>query len=172
MKLHLRGSDPMKFDGDALILGHFEDICPLTGFLGQLDWILNASISNLWKKKPDLLQFGTVTLLATQGKISASQVLLVGLGSRDKFNREMRREAFALGFCSAAGIGVERLAIEAFPVNGDYDRNIDEDLIKAFSSTGNASGGKLFLYVDSPEILTVLSDRIKDSKVDPIVGPG
>ncbi len=172
MKLHLRGSDPMKFDGDALILGHFDDICPLTGFMGQLDWVLNASISKLWKKRPDLFQFGTITLLATQGKISAFQVLLVGLGSKDKFNREMRREAFTLGFSSAAGIGAEKLAIEAFPVNGDRDRNIDEDLITSFPSTGNALGGKLFLYVGSPELLTVLSDRIKDSKVDPTVGPG
>ncbi len=172
MKLHLRGSDPMKFDGDALILGHFEDICPLTGFLGQLDWVLNASISNLWKKRPGLLRFGTVTLVATQGKISASQVLLVGLGPGDEFNRTIRKEAYTLGFSSATGIGAEKLATEAFPVNGDYDRNIDEDLISAFSSTGNASGQKLFLYVDSPEILTALGDRIKDSEVDPTVGPG
>lgn len=166
MKLHLRGSDPMNFKGDLLILGHFSSVCPLSGYTGMMDWVLNASISRLWKEKPDLLDFGKVTLLASQGKVSPGQVLLLGLGEQEAFTRRFRKEAYGLGFTSAAGLGARKLALEAFPVKGDRDSNIDEDLLAAYDILGNAVPEVVYLYIDSPEVLTSLGDRIRGAIPD------
>ncbi len=165
MKLHLRGSDPMSFKGDVLILGHFSSVCPLWGYTGMLDWVLNASVSRLWKEKSDLFDFGNVTLLATQGKVNAGQILLLGLGREDVFTRELRKEAYRLGFTSAAGLGARKLALEAFPVNGDRDSEIDEDLIAVYDDL-DTKPEIIYVYIDTPEVLTSLGDRIRGTMAD------
>lgn len=138
MSLHVVREDILRLSADPLVLGHFADVRPLAGNTARLDWVLNAAVSRAWRSNPSLFEFGRLTLLATGGKFPFPRVLVVGLGRKDRFAREERREAFRIGLSSAVSIGGARAVVEPFPcpASGDPFLGAAEDLEKALAGVG------------------------------------
>ena len=71
-----------------LILGFFEDERPIRGYAGEIDWITNGAVSLLIRQNKIRGVLGETTLLAT-AKIATPQILMVGLGPKKYYNRQV-----------------------------------------------------------------------------------
>ncbi|TNF47324.1 hypothetical protein EP232_03525, partial [bacterium] len=166
MDLHLRGGDPLKYRGDVLILSHFSDIRPLTGTVACLDWTFNASISNLWKARSSLLDFGGQTLLPTQGKFPFPYVVLLGLGRREKFSEDLRQEIYRLGLMAALGMQARRIGCEGVPVSDNMDMSVIDDFSRTVGKLGDTPLKNAALFISSPELLAEARTVYVNSQMD------
>jgi len=106
--------DIKKIETEALIVGFFEDVRPLKGFAGELDWLLCGTLSSLIINKKLRGCLGDVALLTSQGKLPTQKIFLVGLGRNAEFSSSVLRSAVKTAAASALGAGVRRAAIEFF----------------------------------------------------------
>ncbi|MDA8422897.1 MAG: hypothetical protein M0Z89_06150, partial [Nitrospiraceae bacterium] len=74
--------DIKNVETEALVVGFFQDIRPLKGFVGQLDWLLCSALSGLLLKNKLHGSLGDVALLTSRGKVPAQKIFLVGLGPK------------------------------------------------------------------------------------------
>lgn len=107
--------DMKKLPAEALIVGFFEDVRPLKGIAGELDWLLCGSLSSLILTKKLSGALGDVALLTSQGKVPAQKIFMVGLGPRAGLSRATLQRAARTAAASALGAGVRSAAIEYFP---------------------------------------------------------
>lgn len=127
MKIQVRKGNCLDYSGEVIILFHFSDIRPLTGNPALLDWRCNASVSILWKRKLDLLKFGQLTIVATQGKIPTETVILTGLGTSDALDGDLRKEACRVALEAALKVGAKEVAVDASSLISDQEQiTIDE----------------------------------------------
>jgi hypothetical protein len=105
-----------KIETDALIVGFHEDIRPLKGGAGVLDWLLCGALSRLVIQKKIRGAVGDVALLTSNGKVPADKIFLVGLGPRAGSSAESLRNAAKAAAESAAGAGVAHAALDYFPL--------------------------------------------------------
>jgi hypothetical protein len=106
--------DIQKLETDALIVGFYEDVRPLKGLAGELDWLLCGALSSLILKNKIRGSLGDVALLTSRGKVPAQKIFLVGLGTRKGFSPRRARSAASIAASSAASAGVGRMAMECF----------------------------------------------------------
>src|SRR5919109_1227653 len=78
--------DITKVESDAVVVGFFEDVRPLKGLAGRLDWLLCGSLSRLLIENRLRGSLGDVALLTARGKIPAQKIFMVGLGPRSGFS--------------------------------------------------------------------------------------
>jgi hypothetical protein len=128
MKIQVRKGNCLDYKGEVIILFHFSDIRPLTGNLALLDWRCNASVSILWKRKQDLLKFGQLTIIATQGKIPTDTVILAGLGAIDTLDRDLRKEACRLALEAALKVGAREVAVDGSSLVSDQEHITADDI--------------------------------------------
>jgi hypothetical protein len=105
-----------KLETDALIVGFHEDIRPLKGGAGALDWLLCGALSRLIIQKKVKGAVGDVALLTSNGKVPADKIFMVGLGPRAGSSAESLRNAARTVAASAAGAGVTHAALDCFPL--------------------------------------------------------
>jgi hypothetical protein len=103
-------------DADAVAVGFFEDVRPLKGGAGALDWLLSGALSRLVIEDRVRGALGEVALLTTSGKMPASKVFLFGLGRRDALSPESLRRAARTAAERMTGAGVRRAAMDCFPL--------------------------------------------------------
>jgi hypothetical protein len=104
-------------DADAVIVGFHEDVRPLKGAAGLLDWLLCGALSHLIIQKKVRGTSGEVALLTSRGKIQAAMIFMVGLGPREASTDSLRAAARAAAV-SSVNAGVARAAIDCFPLGG------------------------------------------------------
>jgi hypothetical protein len=150
MKVRVRGGNCLDFGGDALLLFHHSDVRPLTGTLALLDWRCNAAVSRLWKRKEDLLRFGQLTILATQGKVRAGTAILTGLGPMEAIDADLRHEALRLAVVAALGVGAKDVAVDGAALRGDGGEDVKEDLRRVLGSV--KTGGNFSVALFLPDI--------------------
>jgi len=92
-KTEILVSDPMKKKTPALILPLFEEEGALSGALLTADRALGGEISRMVKDGEIRGVSGETTLLPSYGKLPARNLLLVGLGKREKLSPESLRKA-------------------------------------------------------------------------------
>ncbi len=66
-----------------MIVGFYEDVRPLKGVAGELDWLLCGALSALVLSKKLRGSLGDVALVTSQGKVPVQKIFMVGLGPRD-----------------------------------------------------------------------------------------
>jgi len=108
--------DIRKLETDAVAVGFYEDIRPLKGAAGALDWILCGSLSRLIIQQKISGAIGEAALLTTKGKIPAPKVFMVGLGPRSQMTPSALREASRSAAATIVGAGVIRAALDCFPI--------------------------------------------------------
>lgn len=138
----------MNFRGDAMLLFHHSDVRPLEGKIALVDWRLNAAVSILWKRKPELLRFGQLTVVATQGKLPSETIILAGLGNTTEFSGDLRREIYRLAIESSLSLGLSRVAVQGVPLSDeDVDLSL-EDLEWAMESVKGADAMNVSMFPD------------------------
>lgn len=143
--------DIKKLATDALIVGFYEDIRPLKGVSGELDWLLCGSLSALILTKKLRGSLGDVALVTSQGKVPVQKIFLVGLGPRAGLTPTALRSAAAIAAASAAGAGVRSAAIEYFP---SPDLPHDTGVTALCQGLNDGAGGRGF------EALLLASDAV------------
>ena len=108
--------DIKKLETGALIVGFFEDVRPLKGLAGELDWLLCGSLSSLIIKDKLRGALGELALLTSRGKVPASKLFMLGLGPRESFSAAALQEAARSAAAAAVGAGVASVALEYLAV--------------------------------------------------------
>ena len=106
-------------DAEAVVVGVHEDVRPLKGGAGVLDWVLCGALSRLVSEGRIRGALGDVALLTNAGKLPARMVFMVGLGSRSAETADALRHAARSAAEGLAGAGIRRAAIDLFPLTSD-----------------------------------------------------
>ncbi len=121
MEVNVLQCDIRTVEADAVVVGFFEDLRPLKGGAGALDWLLCGALSRLVLENRLSGAVGEVALLTSSGKFPAEKVFLFGLGSRAAHSADGLRAAARHVAVSLAGAGVRHAAMDAFPLQGGDD---------------------------------------------------
>lgn len=157
MAVKYRGGDVLNFRGDLVALCHFSDTRPLAGSVARFDWRFNAGLSHLWRGKPELLDYGVLTLVPTSGRLSPGRVFLMGLGKEDELSRDLRRDVYRRIFAAAMKLGAEKVAAEGIAVDGIEDNSILEDVQTAVEDQ-NAGSLEVSIYLRERSVLETARD--------------
>lgn len=106
---------------DAVAVGFFEDVRPLKGAAGALDWLLCGALSRLVQDRRVRGALGEVALLTSSGKVPAGKVFLFGLGSREASAPESLQSAARAVAAGLAGAGVRQAVMDFFPLSEAAD---------------------------------------------------
>jgi hypothetical protein len=125
MDLQVLMHDIVTMEAGAVVVGFHENVRPLKGGAGALDWILCGALSRLVFDRRITGAAGEVALLTNAGKISADKIFMVGLGRSDAPGEERLRKAARAAAASLVRAGVSLAAAELFPLgNGPNDAEI------------------------------------------------
>lgn len=116
MVLQVLVHDVKTLDVEAVVVGFHEDVRPLRGIAGELDWVLCGSLSRLVRKGHVRGALGDRALLTTAGKLPATKVFMLGLGTRSAGTQEDLRAAARTAAASLADAGISRAAVDLFPL--------------------------------------------------------
>ncbi len=110
--------DIKKVEAEGLIVGFFQDVRPLKGAAGQLDWLLCGALSSLLIKNKLLGAIGDVALFTSRGKVPSQKIFLIGLGTKAGFSTSSLRTAVKTAAACVLGAGVTNVAMEYFQAPG------------------------------------------------------
>jgi len=82
----------VEVSSELLLSFIFEESRPPQKSLGDIDWSLNGLISRMLISGKLNLEYGALNLIATQLKVVAPKLLLVGMGKGGNFDMDMVRE--------------------------------------------------------------------------------
>ncbi len=99
-------------EAEALVVGCYEDVRPLKGMAGRLDWLLCGALSDLLSAKKMKGALGDAALLTTRGKAPARKVFLIGLGPQDACSPQSLQNAVRNAVAVLCGAGVGHAALE------------------------------------------------------------
>jgi len=132
--------DIKKLETDALIVGFYEDVRPLKGLAGELDWLLCGSLSNLILSDKLRGSLGDVALLTSRGKIPAQKIFMVGLGAAGSLSPVSLRRAARTAASSALSAGVVNAALEYFPVSNGEPKDVTVHALRDGLMDGAGAG--------------------------------
>jgi len=147
---------PDRVGAPALVLGVFLDERPLRGAAGLIDWRMNGYLSRLLLARCLLGEANESTLVATQGRVRAGAVLLVGLGVRSLYGfdrigditaavtrqlQKLRVDEFALEVPGARFLGLD-------PAESAY--NAVKGIVKVLSASNSAQGRMHITFLEPP----------------------
>lgn len=69
-----------RLKADTLVLGIFEDVRPLKGAAGFIDWRLCGEVSNLLRNQTFRGEAGELLLISGRGRLPAVRIFLMGWG--------------------------------------------------------------------------------------------
>jgi len=126
---------------EALIVGFNEDVRPLKGVAGELDWLLCGSLSALVLSKKLRGSLGDVALVTSQGKVPVQKIFMVGLGPRNGMTPATLRSVARNAATTAVGAGVRSAAIEYFPSS---EMPLDSGVNALYQGLDEGAGGRSF----------------------------
>lgn len=106
--------DIKKIEAEALIVGFYEDVRPLKGLAGELDWLLCGSLSTLLLTNKVNGSLGDTALITSRGKVPAPKIFLIGLGPVKKVTPASLRTVARTAATAALKAGVTKAAMEYF----------------------------------------------------------
>lgn len=153
-----------KLHAEVLVVSCFEDVRPLRGLAGEVDWLYGGIFSNLLMQGKVTGRLGEVLLLATQQKMQASKVILAGLGSSGSyeytdFRLIAKKIAEAMMGLQARECAVELLA----PPTRSLDPTLlMESFLKGMEEMKKLEPFDLTFVVKDGEKARALQQRIKN----------
>lgn len=82
--------------GKLTLATFFEDVRPLKGSTGLIDWRFNGRLSELALQGRIFGHFSESLLLPSQGRLASDEVLLFGLGQKKDFSEDQQEKGFIL----------------------------------------------------------------------------
>lgn len=101
-----------------MVLGFFQDVRPVRGLAGEVDWIYSGIFSHLMKLQKLKGQRGEAMLLSSESKLLTPKVLLVGLGPSPSYNNSVLLQVLLDIRNRLAALKVKRFAMEAIGIEG------------------------------------------------------
>jgi len=148
--------DIKKLETEALVVGFTEDVRPLKGMAGELDWLLCGALSSLVLTKKLRGSLGEVALVTSQGKVPAQKIFLVGLGPRAGLTPATLKIAARNAAASAVGAGVRNAAVEFF---SSSDMTQDGGVAALHQGLNEGAGER------SLEVLLIASDAVAYDRI-------
>jgi hypothetical protein len=102
--------------GELFVIGCFQDVRPLKGAAGEVDWLFAGLLSHLFVQKKMTGAKGESALLATLGKIPVQKVLLVGLGEKGTYSLSAFEEVVEGALRQLRGMGTRGVLLELMGV--------------------------------------------------------
>jgi len=133
--------DIKKLETGALIVGFFEDVRPLKGLAGELDWLLCGALSRLILNNKLRGELGDVALLTSQEKLPTQKIFMIGLGPKATFTLSAARSAANTAAASVLGAGVTKAAIEFLPLS---DAPFEHSVSALSEGLSQGAGGRSF----------------------------
>jgi hypothetical protein len=159
-----------RLHGEVFVIGCFEDVRPLKGAAGEVDWLFAGLLSHLFVQKKMTGAKGETALLATQGKIPIQKVLLVGLGEKGKYGLPAFEGMVEMVIRRLKQMDSREPILELLGVEecGLPAPKALAFLVKALN--GNKEQRELSFYVRSDERARELKQRLRFSPGDLAVG--
>lgn len=110
MEITVTIQDVTKVKSDALLINLFEGVKQPGGATGAVDRALGGAISKLIESGEIKGKRGEMTTVHVFGQIPASRVMVLGLGKREEFTRDIIRRGMAEAARAIRGMGVKRFA--------------------------------------------------------------
>ncbi len=147
---------PDRIDAPALVLGVFVDERPPRGAAGLVDWRMNGYLSRLLLARRLSGEANESTLVATQGRLRADAVILVGLGARSLYGfdriadvtsavtrmlQKLRVDEFALEVPGTRLLGLD-------PAESAY--NAVKGIVKILSASDPSQGRMRVTFLEPP----------------------
>jgi len=110
-----------RIGADVAVAGFFRDQRPLRGGAGLADWRLCGFVSRLLVASRAEGEIGDAVLTTTHGRLRAPRLLLIGLGSRQRYGADAHRAAVERAVLRALDLGAASAAIDLPPPAGDAD---------------------------------------------------
>lgn len=132
--------DIKKVEAQALVVGCYEDVRPLKGLAGEIDWLLCGALSQLLLAERFRGSAGELALLTPRGKLPVEKIFLVGLGPALPDPLEAIRPFARTAARALAGAGVTSSAVENIAPPGADDaaavRSLQEGLREGNGGAG------------------------------------
>ncbi len=100
----------VEVSSELLVAFVFQDSRPPKKVLGEIDWFLNSLISKMIRDAKLRLDFGELNLVATQHRVVAPKLLLIGMGRKKDFTLDMAKKVFLDIPSTISGLGVTNVA--------------------------------------------------------------
>lgn len=123
MNMNVVCQDVKAIEADAVIVGFYEDVRPLKGAAGELDWLLCGTLSSLIIDRRLRGAVGEVALVTSREKIPAGKIFLLGFGPRARCSAASLKQAARTAAATAAGAGITSAAIELFAAFDPTDQS-------------------------------------------------
>lgn len=159
MEVHAISGDLKSIEADALILYHPEN-SELQHSTKSLDEALNGAISDVLKAGDFSGKVGEVLVLYTRGATPSPRIILVGIGTAEKFTLETLRRAIANGLLKARSLKASHVVTVAlgaslFSAETSAYALTEAALLATYQYHGQKSSEK---PADLPTKLSILGD--------------
>ncbi|HIE64267.1 MAG: M17 family peptidase N-terminal domain-containing protein [Nitrospira sp.] len=144
MQINLFSGKLSKLRSEVLVVSCFEDVRPLGGMAGEIDWLYGGIISGLMMQNKMTGRLGEVLLVAPQDKLQVSKIILVGLGTCETYSYPQIKSVARRLYHSINGLNVRERAVELFvPENQALDLSLlMESFLTGWRAEAKAMGKK------------------------------
>lgn len=97
---------------EVLTFACFEDVRPLRGLSGEVDWYYSGLFSRMFMQNHFSGTLGKTLLIPTEGKLSISKAILIGLGKSETYGEAQLQSAVLTLFHTLKGLKVRQCAID------------------------------------------------------------
>ncbi len=111
MKANIFSERLTKVEDKVIVAGFFSDVRPLKGLAGDIDWLFNGEISRLILDGKLNGQIGD-SLLLCSNRLKTRNVLLLGMGNREKFDSTAVKNTTKLLAQKLDGINIKSFTTE------------------------------------------------------------
>jgi hypothetical protein len=136
---------------EVAVAGFFRDQRPLRGGAGLADWRLCGFVSRLLLAERAAGEIGEAVLTTTHGRLRADRLLLVGLGSRQRFGLDAHRAAVERLLERLIDLGATSAAVDLPPPAADTPlETLAESFVDGACNVLDARTARFLLRVVAP----------------------
>ena len=148
---------------EILVLGFFQDVRPVRGLAGEIDWIHNGIFSHLMKQKRLQGQCGEAMLLASQDKLLTPKVLLIGLGPSPSYNDSVLHQVLLDVTARLSALKIKRCAMEIMGVESHLMewRRFCDILLTTFKASAATEDLDVTLLASEEETARQLQEELR-----------
>lgn len=163
MRVSALHHDVTRVEADVLVAPLWEGERPPHGLAGRVDWYLCGFLSRLLLAGRLRGASGETTLIASQGRLGAPRILLLGLGPRGAVGLEAGALHLRQAAAAVSGLRLSSVAIELpAPEAGAGLRPLLRELGQAFAAVLPPEAGEIQVLAASEEEGERLTSAIRE----------
>ena len=166
MRINIFSGKLTKLHAEVLVVSCFEDVRPLQGLAGEVDWLYGGIFSNLLMQKRITGKLGETLLLAAQEKIQIPKIILIGSGMSTSYDYSQLNTIARKLFHSMNGLNIRECAVDLLTLP---EKQLDlillmESFLKGMEEKKKNEPFDLTFVVKEGEKARTLQQRIKNGE--------